>query len=214
MTTAQRFIQPIYRLLLVITAVLVLNSPGLASPSSSGGESGGQATSAIAKVLTPQFVYVGNHDSKDLSVFHINAATGELSPIAGSPFPLETAPTSMVASPNGEFLFISGDTSAGIFAYKIDSRGAPQTVEDSPFETAESPHQLVMDHAGNHLYATVEDTGTVVAFAIDAASGKLTAIAGSPFPAGRAPSVSDQPGRPFSLRRQCGGECPLLFSDQ
>jgi 6-phosphogluconolactonase (cycloisomerase 2 family) len=172
----------------MIAVALVLNSPGLASPSSSGRESGGQTASAGATALTPQFVYVGNHDSKDLSVFHINAATGALSPIAGSPFPLETAPTSVVASPNGEFLFIAGDSSAGIFAYKIDSRGAPQAVEDSPFETAESPHQLVMDHAGNHLYATGKESGTVVAFAIDATSGKLTAIAGSPFSADGAPS--------------------------
>jgi len=185
MTAARRSIQPVYRLLLAITAVLVLNSPGLASPSSSAGAS---AASATATVLTPQFVYVGNHDSKDLSVFHINAATGELSPIAGSPFPLETAPTSVVASPNGKFLFIAGDTSAAIFAYTIDSRGVPQAVEDSPFGTAESPHQLVVDHAGNRLYATAEEAGTVLAFAVDAASGKLTTIAGSPFPVGRAPS--------------------------
>jgi trimeric autotransporter adhesin len=188
MTTARSSIQPVYRLLLAITVILVLNSPGLASPSSSGGGSGQQAANAGASVLTPQFVYIGNHDSKDLSVFHINAATGELSPIAGSPFPLETAPTSVVASPNGKFLFVAGDTRAAIFAYKIDSRGAPEAVEDSPFEIAESPHELVIDHSGNHLYATAEESGTVVAFAIDAASGKLTVIAGSPFPAGRAPS--------------------------
>ena len=188
MTTARRSIQHVYRLLLAITVVLVLNFPVLASPNTSARASGGQAASAPAMVLMAQFVYVGNHDSKDLSVFHINAATGELSPVVGSPFPLETAPTCVVASPNGKFLFIAGDTTAGIFAYKIDSRGAPQAVEDLPFNTAESPHQLVMDHAGNHLYATAEETGTVLAFAVDAATGKLTAIAGSPFPVGRAPS--------------------------
>jgi 6-phosphogluconolactonase (cycloisomerase 2 family) len=192
MTTACRFIHPIRsfgRLLLIITVALALNSPGLASPSSSGGTSGGRAASASAPAPQPQFVYVGNHDSKDLSVFHVNAATGELSPVAGSPFRLETTPTSVVASPNGEFIFVAGDSSAGIFAYKIDSRGAPQAVEGSPFETSASPHQLVVDHSGNHLYATVEESGTVLAFAIDAASGKLTAIAGSPFSAGRAASA-------------------------
>jgi 6-phosphogluconolactonase (cycloisomerase 2 family) len=191
MTTACRFIQPIRsfgRLLLIVTAVLALNFPGLASANSSG-ESGGQAVSTSATKLQPQFVVVGNHDSKDLSVFHVNAATGELSPVAGSPFPVETAPTSVVASPNGEFIFVAGDTSAAIFAYKIDARGAPQAVEGSPFETSGSPHELVVDHSGNHLYATVEESGNVLAFSIDAASGKLTAIAGSPFPAGRAASA-------------------------
>jgi 6-phosphogluconolactonase (cycloisomerase 2 family) len=210
MTTVRRSIQPIHRLLrllLAITTALVLNSPALASLSASTMASGGQTASAPA--ITPQFVYVGNHDSKDLSVFHINAATGKLSPIAGSPFRLETAPTSVVASPNGEFLFVAGDTSAGVFAYKIDSRGAPQAVEDSPFEPSESPHQFVVDHSGNHLYATSKESGSVLAFAIDAASGKLTAIAGSPFSAGRAP-----PRRPFSLRQQCGGECHLLIPAQ
>ncbi|HWO35841.1 MAG TPA: beta-propeller fold lactonase family protein [Candidatus Acidoferrum sp.] len=189
MTTVRRSIQPIHRLsrlLLAITTALVLNSLAFASLSASAMASGGQIASAPA--ITPQFVYVGNHDSKDLSVFHINAATGELSPIAGSPFRLETAPTSVVASPNGEFLFVAGDTSAGVFAYRIDSRGAPQAVEDSPFETSEGPHQFVVDHSGNHLYATSKESGSVLAFAIDAASGKLTAIAGSPFSAGRAPS--------------------------
>ncbi len=188
MPTGRRFTQPTYRMLLAITAALVLNFAVLAFPSPAAGASGGQATAASATASKPQFVYVANHDSKDLSVFHINAATGELSPIAGSPFPLETAPTSVVASPNGEFLFVSGDTSASIFAYKIDSRGAPHAVEDSPFETAESPHQLVIGQSGNHLYASEKESGTVVAFAVNAASGKLTAIAGSPFPAGRAPS--------------------------
>ena len=216
MPTGRRFTQPTYRMLVAITAALVLNFAALAFPSPAAGASGGRATAASATASKPQFVYVGNHDSKDLSVFHLNAATGELSPIAGSPFPLETAPTSVVASPNGEFLFVSGDTSAGIFTYKIDSRGAPQALEDSPLETSANPHQLIMDHSGKHLYATEKESGTVLAFAVNPASGKLTAIAEFAFSC-RPHSVrfSDQPGQSFSLCHRSAAENTISsFQDQ
>jgi 6-phosphogluconolactonase (cycloisomerase 2 family)/uncharacterized protein YmfQ (DUF2313 family) len=162
-------------LLLLLTIALTLTVPSKAQPISA-------AQNASAR---PQFLYVGNRESQDLSAYHINAATGELTPLAGSPFPLAVAPLSLAVSPDGRFLFVAGDHRSAIFAYAIDAHGALVEVAGSPFETSSDPSQLTTDHGGRYLFATSESTGSVLAFAIDSASGQLKPLADSPLSVGR-----------------------------
>ena len=48
----------------------------------------GANSSAISLTLTPsqKFLYVGNNSSLGIAAFAVNAATGDLAPVAGSPF--------------------------------------------------------------------------------------------------------------------------------
>ena len=50
-----------------------------------------------------QFTYVANQFSNDVSGYTINATTGALVPIAGSPFAAGAAPLSVVVDPTGRF---------------------------------------------------------------------------------------------------------------
>jgi 6-phosphogluconolactonase (cycloisomerase 2 family) len=128
-----------------------------------------------------RFVYVGNHDSRNMSAYRIGTASGALTPLAGSPFAVDASPVSVTVSPDGRFLFLAGDTAASISVFQIEPQGALKEVTGSPFATKSTPREVAIDHAGSHLYSTGQNSGTVEAFAIDAGSGRLSALAGSPF---------------------------------
>ena len=65
------------------------------------------ATLAIAVSLTnpllAQFAYVANQNSSNVSGYTINATTGALTAIAGSPFPAGALPGSVAVDPTGKF---------------------------------------------------------------------------------------------------------------
>lgn len=64
-----------------------------------GGARAGRLPSMLAIDRTSRFVYVGNQESEDLSLFTIGPG-GELVPVAGSPLPLEGAPVSLSLLPS------------------------------------------------------------------------------------------------------------------
>src|SRR5690606_25098201 len=64
--------------------------------------------------LVGRFAYVANAGSKTISGFSIDAQTGELTELAGSPFPVTgSAPLAPVADPSGSFLYVLGDDTFG-----------------------------------------------------------------------------------------------------
>jgi len=150
----------------------------------------GQQQKASAQLIPPvrSFVYVGNYDSNNVSAYRVDAATGALSPVIGSPFATAAGPSSIVARPDGKYLFIANNLASTISTYRIDARGALKEVSSSPFQTDGSPHELAIDQSGRYLYATSKDRDSISVFNIDRSSGTLNAVPGSPFPAGHMPS--------------------------
>ena len=53
---------------------------------------------------TPGFAYVPNHGSNTVSAYTIDATTGALTSVAGSPFATGTGPFAVAVSPNGQFV--------------------------------------------------------------------------------------------------------------
>ncbi len=131
----------------------------------------------------PRFVYVTNHQSRDVSGFIVSATTGALSPLAGSPFPVFMAPTGIVISPDGRFAYLATDEAAAILMYRIEARGALEEVPGSPVESRGVIRQLAVDHAGKYLYATTEN-GALLTFAIHPKTGQLIAMPGATVAAG------------------------------
>jgi DNA-binding beta-propeller fold protein YncE len=64
-----------------------------------GGARAGRLPSVLAVDGTSRFVYVGNQESEDLSLFTIGPG-GELVPMAGSPVPLEGSPVALSLLPS------------------------------------------------------------------------------------------------------------------
>jgi len=121
--------------------------------------------------------------------FTVSAATGALTPMAGSPFSVGVVPFQPVVDPSGKFLYVTDyfDPQGGIYAFDIHpSTGIPSSIAGSPFPTlpAAEPLDLVTDPSGRFLYAALFADYSIAAFTIDSTTGALISVPGSPFPTG------------------------------
>ena len=92
------------------------------------------AQSAVGPGVVVQFVYVTNFGSKNVSAYKINATSGALTPVAGSPFGAGSEPGAMAVDPNGKFAYVANAGSQNVSAYTIStSSGALTQVAGSPF---------------------------------------------------------------------------------
>jgi 6-phosphogluconolactonase len=163
---------------------------GLYAASSAG--PGGAAVDPSGK-----FLYVSNPRSDTENVyilaFTVNAATGALTAIPGSPFVVGRFLQlgAIAVDPNGKFLYV---TDGNIFTLNINAgsgalTGAAPTSNDPTYVAT----ALVVSPTGKFVYSTgclffCGAAGFVAAYTPNATSGALTPLPGSPFPAGLGPS--------------------------
>ena len=87
-------------------------------------------------LLSPneRLLFVSNQQSQSVTVFSV-ASSGNLSPVAGSPFsaPGSIFPTGMAMDQGGNFLYVADGSS--IYGYSVASDGALTSVSGSPFPT-------------------------------------------------------------------------------
>ena len=157
------------------TLVAVPNSPLII---------GGQA---ITAAIDPQGrgLYVGNSGDDSLYVFSIEATTGALTAVDGSPFALGAVPAGIAFHPAAAFAFVSSAAlsaagGGGIHVFNLDpASGKPAgEIIGSPFFPTLFGGALVMHPSGKFLY---DSAFGVHAYAI-APSGSLTELPESPHP--------------------------------
>jgi 6-phosphogluconolactonase len=153
----------------------------LGSPTSSSG------TSPEGIRVTPdgKFVVVANQGTNSVAVFSLNATTGALTEVPGSPFASGSAPGPVAIDPSGKFVFVGNTGGNSLSAYMIDSAGSltPVTGTPTPLGTNTQPSSIAVDPAGKFVYVSM-GTQQVAGFALDSSTGVLTPITGSPFPVG------------------------------
>ena len=118
--------------------------------------------------------------------FTIDAQSGVLAAIAGSPFAAGNQPKGLQVDPSGKHLYVTLSNSNSIAAFNIDkTTGVLTQVVGSPFATAPAQftqtYSLTIHPSGKFLYAFNFNGNTVAAFTIDPNTGGLTTIAGAPF---------------------------------
>jgi 6-phosphogluconolactonase (cycloisomerase 2 family) len=80
-----------------------------------------------------RFVYATSVPNGHLSVFSIDAASGALSPVAGSPFDAGFSPYSVTAEPSGHFVYVGNDDSQDVSGFAVGASGAMVPIAGSPF---------------------------------------------------------------------------------
>ncbi len=142
---------------------------------------------------TGRFLYVAT-DTGILG-YAVDSASGMLTAVPGSPFPAWTNGNYIAIEPGGKFAYVPNpnETRMKVFAVATET-GALTEVANAIVSTGGiNPQVPVFDRGGQFLYVPNEladfglTTGTIGAFRIDGSTGKLTAVAGSPFPAGQIP---------------------------
>lgn len=138
-----------------------------------------------AALNTPKFAYIANSSANSISAYAINAATGALTPVTGSPFAAGTLPISVATDPLGRFVYVANQSSGNISAYTINTRtGALTAVAGSPFLTGMTPRSVAVDPSGRFVYAANLGSGTISAYTINPSTGALSEMVGSPFGTG------------------------------
>ena len=133
-----------------------------------------------------EFVYVANHNSDDLSAYVVDAGTGTLSPIDGSPFATGYGPLGVAIDPSGKFAYVANNgTVSGkpgsVSAFTINPRsGALTPVQGSPFAAGSNPLAVAVSPTEKYLYVVNFASGNLSIFTINARTGSLKQIKQSP----------------------------------
>ncbi len=86
---------------------------------------------------------MANHDSIGVWAYTIDAATGALTPMPGSPFAAGQHPVSVMVDPTGKFVYAANEQSNNVSAYRIDgTTGALTPMPGSPFAAGKSPESV------------------------------------------------------------------------
>lgn len=163
-----------------------------------------------------QYAYVANADGQTVSAYEIDAATGVLTPLAGSPFAAGgTGPWCLAAHPSGEFLYVLNYASRNVSIMAIDAAtGALAETPDSPVATGgASPSWIAVEPAGKFLYVADSAANSVSGFAVDAATGRPTALAGGPASTALSPAcIAVAPSGKFLFAACSGAHAVSAFA--
>jgi 6-phosphogluconolactonase len=159
---------------------LTLTTP---SPSTTSG-TGPMAIDPTGKFLyVPyQFVVVNVGSDGGLAAYSIDASSGALTAVPGSPFGVGGVPNSVAIDASGKFLIVSmyprlgGPPGNCLAVLSIDANtGALTTVPGSPFGPMQSCGSVAADPLGPYVYAG-NNPATVFVLSIDQATGALASI--------------------------------------
>jgi 6-phosphogluconolactonase len=148
-----------------------------------------------AKKLVSKFVYVANYGSASLSAFTVNADTGALAAIPGSPFATGGGPFSLTLDHSAKFLYVVNHGSWQIAVYRISTSGSLSEIPGSPVATQPNPNGAAIDPSGKFLYVPTADApaggsnvGQIWRYSIDSTTGALDPVTATAFPAGALPT--------------------------
>ena len=138
--------------------------------------SGGSAPFGIAVEPRGHFAYVGNQGSNTVSGFAIDASTGALTPISGSPFSAAMTPSGVAVHPNDHFIYVANFIPSQVSLYSFSSTtGALSSPRLSPAPNL--PQSVALDPMGRFAYtANILGGGTVSAYTVDSGTGALTLV--------------------------------------
>ena len=149
---------------------------------------GGSAT----LVYTPTFAYVANSDDNSVAGYTIDADTGVLTHVSGSPFKTgapsgsDPSPVSVAVDPSGKFAYAADFNGKGTTGYASGYTinaltGVLTLASDSPFAAQNNPNWVTVDPSGRFVYVVNFFSNSISGYSIDSSTGNLTALSDSPY---------------------------------
>jgi hypothetical protein len=134
------------------------------------------------KYRTPRFAYVANTSDNTVSIYTVDATTGQLR--ARGYVPAGTGPYSVSVDPSGKFAYVANQSSNNVSVYSINASTGALTA-GTPVASGTNPFSVSVDPSGKFAYVANANSNNVSVYSIDASTGALTA--GTPVAAGTAP---------------------------
>ena len=153
-----------------------------------------------------QFVVAVSNTSDRLMVFRLNAASGEVQPVPGSPFVTGTrSPFSIRFHPSGRFVYV-GVRFGGVGAFSFDPvTGSVKPLPGSPFPAQRRTREITIHPSGKFLYASNGFSNSVSAYRINERTGGLTALSASPYSVGDFGEIDYLSKSMFDVPPEAGG---------
>lgn len=127
-------------------------------------------------------LYVANRGSSNISAYSIDEATGAITPLPFSPITSVANQRTLKVHPSGSPLIVGADTFASFVITPTSATHAPGSPYAMP--TGVSPAASALSPSGTYYYAGGNSGNFFAGFSVNAATGELTALAGSPFDSG------------------------------
>jgi 6-phosphogluconolactonase (cycloisomerase 2 family) len=122
-------------------------------------------------------------DGNQIVVESIDAATGALSPVPGSPFPTGAVPQSVVFNPTGTFLFSANMKDNTVTQFSVDANtGALSPAGGNASTAGSGPFAMAINSTGAVLFVANGLATSIPVFTINSTTGALTGVA--PIPSG------------------------------
>jgi 6-phosphogluconolactonase (cycloisomerase 2 family) len=152
---------------------------------------GGNPHSLVLTAFNPwadysAFLYTANFDGtrSTISGFSADPNTGALSRVNGSPFALPVS-NCIGTDVSGSYLYVT--TGEGVVGYSINDTGLLTALTGFPVASGARAFSVTVDSSDQFLYTGNDGSADISGYKLNAANGELTAIPGSPFPAGSQP---------------------------
>ena len=140
----------------------------------------GIAPTLLAMDSAGSFLYVANTASANISVFSIDAGSGALNEVVGSPFSTSLPALNMKLSPSGNVLYVTlGGAPGYIEVFSVDPGGQTLANLIQYLQPGTNPYGLAIDPSGTHLYTANTQDNSIGEYTIGT-DGSLTQVLGSP----------------------------------
>jgi len=145
--------------------------------------------SPTSMLITPNnsYVYVslGQLGVQVLTLGSGGALSAGTAPTYLSPRSTSTSPQDygLASNPTSTFLFVA-EINTGLREFSIGTAGALNEISGSPYAVGTGPTGVLLDPTGSYVYVANKGSNNISEFTLTAASGKLTAVAGSPISSG------------------------------
>lgn len=142
------------------------------------------AVFAGAIAFTPDGLFLFS-SGNGLNVFAIEAVTGKLSSVAGSPFTADVGSDpqarNLTVDPRGDFVYATEfGPKSHVVGFAINRNNGQLTAVPGTPLSSSAPYSIAVDPSGRFVFVGT-DGGQLAVFSLDRPSGALTKIDGSPF---------------------------------
>jgi 6-phosphogluconolactonase (cycloisomerase 2 family) len=115
----------------------------------------GSKPAAVAQDPRNRFVYVANAGSDNVSAFAIDAQSGQLIEVEGSPYTVGKSPGHIQIDANGWYLYTLNKDSQDISVFLIHvKKGQLAEAQGSPVSVAKQPVDIVTDPTARYVYVS------------------------------------------------------------
>jgi len=200
----------------VITSTGALTALAGFPVATSGTGDGALSAERLALDAANRRLYAINNGNDTVSAYSVDPNSGALAALPFSPISLGSGNWACVAvHPSGSSLIVGESDPAGRLASVAVTESTATAAPGSPVATGVQPSSCAFSRDGNYAYASGGPSNGVAAFSVNAATGALTALAGSPFNSGAATPVAlatDASGRLFAANLSADQVCAFDIS--